>query len=562
MRYLTTISLALLVGCGSESAHNHSHGTRPAIETRSAAASDKSSDKPADALSALHHPINTKSPAAQLHFNNGLTLVYAFNHDEAIRSFKKALAADPNCAMAHWGIALALGPNYNVDVDAEREKQAYAEIQKAIELSKNGPAQEQAYIATLATRFSGADNPDLKKLASDYAKAAGELSSKYPDDSDAAVLYADARMCLRPWKLWTPDYKPAEGTEEIVVALEAVLRRDPDHIGANHLYIHAVEASRHPDKALEAAARLPGLAPDCGHLVHMPSHIYARVGDHESAVTSNESAVEVDRAYFKRHPEGKGGIYEMMYYPHNMHFIAYAQAWQGNYAGATPWAKEVYDHALPHVAHMGAMMEGFTVVPLGLETKFRKWDVILATPSPDEKTMPNTTAMWHFARGMAFAAKGDVSQATSERDKLVALKSKFAPEAMMGMLNTSQQVFAIAQNVLEAKIAAQQKNYAEAERLLRAAGKLEDELTYMEPPDWLCPSRESLGGMLLISGNPQAAEKVFREDLNRNPRNGRSLFGLWKSLEAQNKTYDASLVKRQFDTAWKNADTKLDVGDL
>jgi tetratricopeptide (TPR) repeat protein len=549
------VSVALIVtgaaGCSGRSAATATANSPRAAQTVI----------PRDALSNLHHPVATKNAEAQRQFDDGLTLCYAFNHDEAIRSFKKALAADPNLAMAHWGIAYALGPNYNVDVDEAREKQAYDEISKAKELSASGPQPEKDYIAALATRFSNADKPDLKKLANDYADAMKQLSAKYPDDLDAAALYADAMMNLHPWKLWSKDYKPTEGTEQIVATLESVLKRDPDHIGANHLYIHAVEASRTPQRALEAAARLPGLAPECGHLVHMPSHIYARVGDNESAVTSNEAAVTIDKEYFSRHPEGKGGIYEMMYFPHNIHFCAYANAYQGNGAAAKKWAAELYEHAAPMVAHM-PMLEGFTDVPIQLAVKGRRWDDILSAQITDEKSMPITTAMWHWARGMAYADKGDFASAQAEREKMAAITAKVAPDAMHGMLNKASDIFGIAQHVLDGKIAAKQKKWSEAEQHLREAVKIEDSLVYMEPPDWLNPTRETLGGVLLQAGNAAGAEKVFREELDNTPRGGPALFGLWKALESLGKSLDGDQVHRLFESAWKNADRKLTVEQL
>jgi tetratricopeptide (TPR) repeat protein len=557
MRYLAIIPavglLAFVAGCSDSNHAQAKTAPRPVMAARV--------PTPRDALSNLHHPVNTKNAEAQRHFDEALTQVYAFNHDEAIRCFKRALEADPNLAMAHWGIALALGPNYNVDVDPPREKQAAQEIKTAAELARNGPQPEKDYIATLSRRFSGAENPDLKALANDYAAAARELSAKYPDDLDAATLAAEAMMDLRPWKLWTIDYKPAEGTEQIVAILESVLKRDPDHIGANHLYIHAVEASRHPDRALESAARLPTLAPACGHLVHMPSHIYARVGDHEAAATSNEAAIATDREFFAKHPEGKGGMYEMMYYPHNIHFCAYAESFQGNHAAAMKWAKQLYEHAQPHVQHM-PMLEGFTDVPVQLQVKFRRWDDILKSNVTDEKTMPITTAMCHFARGMAYADKGDIPQAKSEREKLTSISAALPPDAMHGMLNKASVVLGIAGHTLDAKIASAQKNWPDAQRQLREALKLEDTLVYMEPPDWLTPVRESLGGVMLQSGDAAGAEKIFRADLDKNPRNGRSLFGLWKSLQAQKKDYEAEILQRRFDTVWKDADTKLTVESL
>jgi tetratricopeptide (TPR) repeat protein len=565
MRYLmtATAAAALLVGCASADRTATESSPPPAIGARQTSPTTRQ-EKPsaaAEAISAHDHPVSTQSAEAQRHFNDGLTLVYAFNHDEAVRSFEKALAADPNLAMAHWGIALALGPNYNLDVDAAREKRANDELRKAEEKSANATQAEKDYIAALSRRFSGAENPDLKQLAADYAVAAKDLSQKYPDDLDAATLAAEAKMVLKPWALYTKDNQPVEGTDEIVATLESVMKRDPDHIGANHLYIHAIEDSKHPARGLEAAARLPSLAPDCGHLVHMPSHIYARVGDHESAVTSNEAAVAADRAYFAANPQGKGGFYEMMYYPHNIHFCAYAESWQGNYDATRKWMTQLYDHAQPHVAHM-PMMEGFTVVPAQLDVKFRRWDDVLRSNAPDEKTMPLTSAFNHFARGMAFADREDFDQADSEREKFIAIKTKLPPDTMLGMLNKADHVLNIAQRTLDAKIATKQQKYDQATRLLTEAAALEDDLTYMEPPDWLMPSRESLGGVLLQADKPAEAEKVFRQHLENEPRDGRALFGLWKSLEAQGKTYDAASVKRQFDAAWKNADTKLTVQDL
>jgi hypothetical protein len=275
--------------------------------------------------------------------------------------------------MAHWGIALALGPNYNLDVDAAREKRAHEELQKAAAKAAKATQAERDYIATLQKRFSGAENPDLKKLAQDYAVAAGELSKKYPDDLTAATLYADARMCQRPWHLYTNDHEPLGDTQEIVATLDSVLTRDPDHLGANHLYIHAVEASHTPQRALEAAARLPGLAPDCGHLVHMPSHIYALVGRSRVGGDEQRGGDRRGPRLLQEAPRGKGGFYEMMYYPHNIHFAAYAHAYAGDYAESHKWARALWDHVSPHVAQhaddgrlqRGADGAGSEIPPVG-----------------------------------------------------------------------------------------------------------------------------------------------------------------------------------------------------
>ena len=274
-----------------------------------------------------HHPVSTTNPEAQKFFDQGLRFVFAFNHEEAIRSFKRAAELDPKLAMAHWGIGLALGPNINLDVDPEREKAAYEAAQKAQSLKAHASEHERAYLDALVTRYSIEPNADLKKLAVDYKNAMAEVVKRYPDDLDAATLYAESAMNLRPWKFWTADGKPAEGTEEIVATLESVLRRDPNHIGAIHYYIHAVEASNTPERALAYAPQLPTLVPGAGHLVHMPAHIYARTGDHEAAALSNKYAARVDEAYMKA--RGGGGFYPAMYYSHNLHFLAIAESMTG-----------------------------------------------------------------------------------------------------------------------------------------------------------------------------------------------------------------------------------------
>ncbi len=517
--------------------------------------------KPAVLLPGLgphHHPVSTRNAEAQRFFDQGLTLVYAFNHDEAIRSFKRAVELDPQLAMAHWGLALALGPNYNLDVDPPREKAAYEAIQKALALAATAPEQERAYIEALARRYSNDPQADLKKLNVDYKNAMGQLAERYPDDLDAATLYAESMMVLRPWHLWTADGKPEEDTEEIVAVLESVLKRDPDHIGANHLYIHAVEASPHPERALESAGRLPGMATGAGHLVHMPGHIYMRVGDYEAAAGSNALAVKADQKYFKM--AGAQGIYPLMYYSHNIHFLAIANAMQGRFGDAKKAAGQLVAHVGPAIKDM-PMLEGFMPTPTLILVQFRRWNDILQSPAPDP-TMAVTTALWHVARGMAYAETGNVASTEAERDAFLADTKKLPPDAMFGPLNSASSVFAIAENVLAGKIALAKQDKKSAIESLQKAVEAEDALNYTEPPDWYPPAREMLGGVLLRNGDAAEAEKVFRADLAKNPRSGRSLFGLRESLKAQGKTYAAQLVQREFEAAWKNADTRLTVNDL
>lgn len=497
------------------------------------------------------HPVSTTNPEAQKFFDQGMRFVFAFNHDEAIRSFKRAAELDPKLAMAHWGIALALGPNINLDVDPEREKAAYEAVQQAQSLKPHASEHERAYIAALATRYSIDPGADLKKLAVDYKNAMADVVKRYPDDLDAATLYAESAMNLRPWKFWTSDGKPAEGTEEIVATLESVLRRDPNHVGAIHYYIHAVEASNTPERALAYAPQLPTLAPAAGHLVHMPAHIYARTGDHQAAALSNKYAARVDEAYMKA--RGSGGFYPAMYYSHNLHFLAIAESMSGRFAPAIAAAKQLEAHVGPHIKAM-PMLEGFmTVTPL-LLVRFNRWGDIENLPMPD-KSMAGTTALWHFARGMVFNAKGRSKEAAAELDALIAAQKLVQADAGFG-LNSASHVLQIAEKVLAARLA-YKNDRQQALSLLRRAVELEDAMAYDEPQAWFIPVREFLGAALLRSGDAAAAEQVFRTDLDRNRRNGRSLFGLMEALKAQKKDQQANLVRMQFVAAWKDADTKL-----
>ncbi len=510
-------------------------------------------------LGSLHHPVTTTNPEAQRFFDQGLALVYAFNHEEAARSFKRAAELDPQMAMAYWGVALALGPNINLDVDPEHEKAAHDAAQKALSLAARVSANERAYIEALARRYSIALDPDLKKLAADYKQAMGELVKAYPDDLDAATLYAESAMDLRPWQLWTADGKPAPGTEEIVAVLESVLHRNPNHSGAIHYYIHAVEASPNPDRALGYAARLGALTPNAGHLVHMPAHIYERLGDYEAAAQSNKDAAAADRSYIES--SGAQGIYPLMYYTHNLHFLAIANSMEGRFADALAAAKQLEAMASPHVKEM-PMLEGYMTVSPLLLVRFRRWDDIEKLAQPDA-SFKSTNAIWHFARGFTLATKGDIARAQTEYRALLDAEKAVPADALSAAgLNPASKVLAVADNVLKARIASARQDNKTAIELLRSALETEDSLAYEEPPSWFLPVREFLGGALMKSGDYAGAEQVFRADLERNRRNGRSLFGLMQSLKAQKKDYAAALVQRQFDAAWKNADTKLTIEDF
>ncbi len=507
-----------------------------------------------EGLGPIHHPVSTKNAEAQKFFDQGLRLIYAFNHDEAHRAFARAAELDNGLAMAHWGMALAVGPNYNLDAEESQLKSAYASIQKAIELSKNAPEHEQAYILALAKRYAAdPKKADKKQQALAYKNAMGELTKRYPDDLDAATLYAESMMNLRPWELWSPDGKAAEGTEEIIAVLASVMRRNPNHTGANHYYVHAVEASPTPERGLASAERLKTLAPNAGHLVHMPAHIYLRVGDYAAAAERNKVAAAVDRAYIEKF--NIKGVYPMMYYSHNLHFLAVAHHMQGRYKDAKEAADQLAAHVAPHVHDM-PMLEFFLPTPLLVQVRFGRWDEILNSAAPNDK-LPITKSIWHFARGLALVEKVKMDEAKGQLDGLTKLVATIPDDTAYGDRNKARKVLVIPEWILQAKLAAANKDVKTAETCFQKAIEAEDGLNYIEPSDWHMPVREMLGNLHIQTNHFAAAEKVFRADLERNRRNPRSLFGLVQALKAQGKTYAADLVRQELEAAWKNADVQL-----
>jgi tetratricopeptide (TPR) repeat protein len=511
-------------------------------------------------LSSLHHPVSTSNPEAQQFFDQGLRLVYAFNHEEAARSFRHAAELDPHLGMAWWGVALAVGPNYNLPVDPEHEKIAVDAVDQAKALGAGAPQIEKDYIAAIARRFSADKQPDYHQLDSDYASAMWELSRKYPDDLDAATLFADSLMNLRPWKLWNADGTPAPGTDEIVATLESVLRRDPNHIGAMHLYIHAVEASPHPERALPYADRIAAEAPAAGHLVHMPAHIYERTGNYDGAREHNAAAAKADEEYAAM--TGNQGLYMMMYYSHNLHFGAISASMQGHCAEAQSAAARLAENLRPAMKEM-PMVEPFVGIQLVVAVRCERWTDLLAMSDPGGQT-PVLKAFWLYSRGMALAAQGNTNAAEEIQKQLAAIEESTPREDlfMPPVENHSWQIIHIASDVLAARIAAARGEKPAALKLLRDAVATQDQLLYDEPADWYYPVRESLGGLLLQTGDAKGAEQTFREDLNQNPRNPRSLFGLEQALRRQNRDYDAFWVKQQFDSAWQGADVQLKIEDL
>ena len=509
-----------------------------------------------------NHTIRTTNPEAQKYFNQGLDWIFAFNHDEARRSFEKAAQLDPKASMPLWGVALAVGPNYNdVDIGNAREKQAFDAITKAKTLAADDPAIERDYIDALAARFSQDTNHDLHVQGQNYAKAMAAVVAQHPDDLDAATLYADSLMNIHPWQLWSSDGKPTEGTTIIVSTLQSVLLRDPNHVGANHLIIHAVEASPDPSLALASAKRLAALAPSAGHLVHMPAHIYQRVGDFDGSAAANQRAVEVDQAYFRsQHIEGVPNMYYGMYYTHNIHFLVSACSMEGNAPCAFKAANQLVDNVTPQVAGT-KVMEWFLPTQPWVMVRFAQWDAILAHPMPPAD-MPYLTAMYHYARGAAYTATKKPAQAAVERKALADALQSLPADAIPDFNNSAKSVFELALTALDARIAEAAGDRAKAITLWQKAVTSLDTFAYNEPADWYYPVRESLGGALLRDNQATAAEAIFRRDLELNPNNGRSLYGLWQSLLMQHHDIDAAFVKTQFDAAWSHATIKLQVSDL
>jgi tetratricopeptide (TPR) repeat protein len=548
MKILAQVLCGIFLGLAAAAAQDHSMHAQGAAVTIIAG------------IGNAHHPVSTHNPQAQQFFDQGLRFIYDFNHDEAARSFQHAADLDPKMAMAYWGVAEAVGPNYNDPADPDRYKKAHDAVQKAMDLSTTASRSDQAYIQAMAKRFPADPKSDLRKAAEDYRDAMRQLVSEFPDDLDAATLFAEAGMNLHPWGLWHIDGTPEAGTEEIVSTLESVMKRDPDHLGAIHYYIHAVEASATPERALAGADKLAALAPNAGHIVHMPAHVYIRTGDYEAAVKTNEQAASVDRAYIKA--TGVQGIYPMMYYSHNLHFIAMCAAMNGRYAESRKNADLLAENVGPHVKEMPPL-EGFMTIPVAVEIRFHHWNEILKMPQPDAG-MKTATVFWHFGRGLALAGTGKMAEAEAEYKIVSDAEAATPPDVIfqMPINNKAKDILKIAKDVLGARIAVARKDNDGAIVMLREAVGIQDTLKYGEPPDWFYPVRESLGGVLLMSGDAVGAEKVFRDDLDRNLRNPRSLWGLHQALLQQKREYDAGFIQRQFEASWKGGASALKLDDL
>lgn len=528
MRAATLASLLLLAGCSSLP-EGRFEGTGPHARK-----------------------VKTSSAEAQEWFDQGLNFLFAFNHDEAIRSFERAAAADPGCAMAHWGIAVANGPHINNPmVDEAHAKAAWAALSKARELAVGASPVERELIEALSRRYADPQPADRGPLDRAYADAMREAWKRHGDDADVGALFAEAMMDLRPWDLWTQDRKAQPGTEEIVATLEAVLRLDAKHPLGCHLYIHAVEASAEPGRADAACDALRGLAPGLGHLVHMPSHIDVRRGRWEEAVEANERAIEADARYVARAlPPG----FYRVYMAHNRHMLAFACMMTGRSKLAADSLAAMLAEMPPDFLEAAApLVDGFVASPLMADMRFGRWEAVLAAPEPRE-IFPQSRAYRHFARGCAFAALGKAAEARAAQKEFEAAVAKVPADAFFGN-NGAGALFQVASGMLEGEILVAENRLDEGIAMLKAAVAHEDGLRYDEPPDWIMPVRHPLGAALLRAGKAAEAEAVYREDLRQWPGNGWSLYGLAQSLKAQGK--DAAQAERDFATAWKHADVEV-----
>ncbi|MEZ2442997.1 hypothetical protein AB6805_14840 [Chitinophaga sp. RCC_12] len=511
-----------------------------------------------DGLQGIHFTISTSVKAAQTYFNQGMMLSYGFNHAEAARSFFEATRLDSTCAMAYWGLAYVLGPNYNAGMESDNFQRAYEAVVKAQALSFRSSPKEQALIAALTSRYAKDPPADRSALDSAYATAMKKVYTQFPDDPDIGALYAEAMMNLHPWDLYEKRTQaPKAWTPAIIAVLEHLMQLHPTHPGAHHFYIHALEASSQPEKAMHSAKLLDSLVPGAGHLLHMPSHIYIRTGDYHEGSLSNIRAVTTDSVYTVAcHAQG---AYPLAYYPHNYHFLAATATLEGHSALAWQTAVKLQQHTSEEIMSMpgwGTLQHYYTI-PFYIAAKLSMWDTILALPSP-EKHLVYPRAIWHYAKGMAYLGRHEVTKARKELDSLHLLAADTILKSLtIWNINTSADLVQIAGKVLAAGIAVQQQSSGVAISLLKEAVAMEDRLNYNEPPDWFFSVRHHLGAVLLKAGQYRQAETVYREDLGIWRKNGWALIGLYNALVLQKKNKEAKEILAAFESAWQYADVKI-----
>jgi tetratricopeptide (TPR) repeat protein len=541
---MTTRMLLLLVplaGCGGSEAE---------------AGSGQSQVPLYDNLGSHHVPISTQVPLAQEYFDQGMRLYYAFNHVEAIRAFAEAARLDPSCAICFWGSALAYGPNINLPMDAESGLAAFDALQRAQAAASGANARERSLIDALATRYEPQPREERAALDSAYARAMRAVVDRHPDDIEARALYAEALMDLSPWNYWEADGSPRPDTPEVLAHLEGVLAENPDHPGANHFYIHAVEAVD-PWRAVPMAERLAGLMPGAGHMVHMPGHIYIRVGRYQDAIRANEHAVHADETYIQDQQPGLG-VYTAGYYPHNYDFLAFAASMIGRSGQAIDAAERMTTLTPEELVYAPGMafLQHHRTRHLQMKVRFGRWDDILATPAP-AADLPHARAVWQYARGRAFAARGDLTAAEAELEAVrAALRNPDLADIPLEF-NSSVDVLRIASEILAGAIASARGDHTRAVEHGHNAVRLEDALVYGEPPDWTVPVRHDLGEFQLRAGLAAEAERTFREDLAHFPENGWSLNGLARALREQGRTSDADASMARFRQVWEGSDLPI-----
>ena len=505
-------------------------------------------------------PVTSSGPDVQRWFDQGLAMTYGFNHDAAERSFLKAAELDPDCAMCWWGASLVLGPHVNSKMDPANGPKAWDRLQRAQAAAEDATEKEQAFIKALSARYAAEPPEDRRPLDEAYAAAMGKLVADYPDNLDAVTLHAEAMMDLQPWDYWDTDGQPKGHTAEVVSQLESVIARNPDHAGALHLYVHAVEASPDPARGVAAADRLRELLPGSGHLVHMPAHIYARVGRYHDAVIANQKAIVADDSYLAICKPGPG-VYPLGYVPHNHHFLWFAATMAGASAIALDAARTTGEKTSnPELMRMPGFeaMQNFASTPLLASVRFERWQQVVEAPKPADD-LPYMVALWHYAQGMAAARQGRLDDARTNHDALQKAAADPAIEKMMTWDRYSLiGGVRIGERFVAAELARAAKDFDGAIAALNEAVAIEDTLPYDEPPAWHWPARQALGAMLLAAGKPAEAESAYREELKRNPENGWSLHGLEQALRAQKRKVEADETSVRFARAWANADIDLD----
>jgi tetratricopeptide (TPR) repeat protein len=552
------VAIAFLLAAGCSRNHGDTHGSAAGEMVGPTTRDGRLSPLLAN-LGSFSRKVSTAEPDAQTYFNQGLALIYGFNHAEAERSFREAARIDPKLGIAHWGVALAVGPNINDPApNEERDEKAREAVGQALALRQQASPVEQALIDAIAKRYpADGSGGDLSARNAAYAEQMEEAYRRFPKDPDVATLYAASVMDTMPWYYWEKDGSPRNGTLKVLAALEAVMRDQVNHPGANHYYIHAVEASRDPDRGIPAADRLGGLMPGAGHLIHMPAHIYIRVGRYSDATDANIRAIAADEDYITQCRAQ--GIYPAAYYPHNIHFLTASLAMEGRSKEMIEASQKVGHH------HEDAWLKepgfGFAhllrVFPTFSLVRFGKWDGVMTLPMPPDSEKFGR-ATWHFARGMALSARADSAGAATELAALREYAKDPDVDALKIMdLNSLGSLVDIATHMLAGEIAYRKGNYDQAVRELKAAIEIDDNLLYSEPPDWPLPPRHYLGAILLDAKRPAEAERVYREDLNRHRGNGWSLHGLAEALDAQGRRQEAEDTRVEFQKMWQKADVQL-----